>query len=602
MGGNDEIYVFAIDYNKLTSLDFNTSGSSLSILSCSNNEISNLSLSSSLRTIETMNCKNNSISNLAINNLFVRSLDVSENSGIYVVIYGYGKIENLFINDCDLNSLDMDNLKEGMISLECNNNNITELNNINDLYTLQCSNNKLNTIDISSDSKISTLYCDNNLITSIDVLPKRLNVLKCSNNKITSIDLENLNNWDLNYFNCKNNKLTNLNLERFSALSTVDCSFNELTSLKITNQSFGNPINRLYCNDNKLTELDLRNIYIDEYAHPRPLDLRNNPNLGCVYVSNKSYYEGRFTSIDPNSHYVLDEYECDSWNTFVEIPDSKFENELIRQSIDDVADGQVLKHNIMNITELNVSNLKISDLSGIEEFDNLEELTFSRNYISSIDLSKNTKLKVLNCSMNPVLTSIDISNNIDLWSLSCYSTPINKLDVSNNINLRYLYCNDTDIEGLDLSKNTIIHELKVENCNLNFLDVRNNDFTQMIVFNATNNPNLRCIYVDDKVYCTNNFTDIDETATFVADESECSLLSLENIDIKSSIYPNPANNYFVVESPSKVLEVIIYDNLGREITSFIDGDIYEIGNIEPGIYNVIIQTVDGKGKNRLIIE
>jgi Leucine-rich repeat (LRR) protein len=603
-GNNKRIYHFTVNNNKLTTLDFNVQRGSLNtpIFDCSHNQLTSLSISSSIGGINTLNCSYNSLSNFTVDGINVTDLDVSNNPGLNLRISNSGNIYNLKCNNNELTSLNITPFS--LNSLWCNGNNLTELNNISDLYILDCGNNKITSLDIKTDSRIKELYCYNNNITSIDILPKNLKTLNCKNNKITTLNLDNIDSWYLTFLNCDSNRIQSLDLERFRELGNIHCAHNELTSLELTNQGYENPVYHLYCNDNKLTELDLRNIYIDKYAYPRPLDTRNNPDLSCIYVSQKDYYESRYNNKDAHTHYVVDEDECNAWSTWVNIPDSKFENELIKQKIDSIADGKVLKHNIMYITELKVQNLKIKDLTGIEEFDKLEELTFNRNYVSSIDLSKNTALKAINCSMNPVLASLDLSNNPLIGTLDCSLTAISNLDLTVNTNLRYLYCNDTDISELNLSNNNIIHEFKADNCSLTTLDFRNNNFSNMTVFSTTNNPELKCIYVNDANYCNTTFTDIDATTTFVADETACNALSLESFDtnLQLDIYPNPTKEYFVIDNNNEVEKVTIYNLQGKEVSIFYKQNTYNISSLKSDTYFIFIETKEGNGAIKLIKE
>ncbi|MEE9438722.1 MAG: hypothetical protein V3V14_06950, partial [Saprospiraceae bacterium] len=49
------------------------------------------------------------------------------------------------------------------------------------------------------------------------------------------------------------------------------------------------------------------------------------------------------------------------------------------------------------------------------------------------------------------------------------------------------------------------------------LDMKNGNNTAINNFNATNNPGLECIQVDDALYSTANWTDIDTQTTFSED-------------------------------------------------------------------------------------
>ena len=84
------------------------------------------------------------------------------------------------------------------------------------------------------------------------------------------------------------------------------------------------------------------------------------------------------------------------------IPDSKFEAKLINFGYDSGAiNGSVPTFNISKITNLNVNDSGISDLTGIQDFIALESLDCSNIYgtsivkFTSLDISKNIALKTL---------------------------------------------------------------------------------------------------------------------------------------------------------------------------------------------------------------
>src|SRR5690606_16320875 len=116
--------------------------------------------------------------------------------------------------------------------------------------------------------------------------------------------------------------------------------------------------------------------------------------------------------------FIAVSYKATSQITY--IPDSAFEQALINLDIDSdgIINGQVLTSDVENVTELELVYL-ITDLTGIQDFTSLEILSLDHNFeLTSIDLSNNSQLKVLNVSQNS-LTELDLSNNILLEELYC---------------------------------------------------------------------------------------------------------------------------------------------------------------------------------------
>ncbi len=90
----------------------------------------------------------------------------------------------------------------------------------------------------------------------------------------------------------------------------------------------------------------------------------------------------------------------------------------------------------------------------------------NNNQLTSLDLSNNSKLELLNCGLNR-LTSLDLSKNTKLISLNCSLNNLNtSLDLSSNTELEELYCSSNQLTSLDLSKNT---KLAILNCSFNKL-------------------------------------------------------------------------------------------------------------------------------------
>ena len=130
------------------------------------------------------------------------------------------------------------------------------------------------------------------------------------------------------------------------------------------------------------------------------------------------------------------------------------------------------------------NNLTSLDVSKNQE---LWLLNCSNNFLQSLDLSKNTKLKNLNCSGNK-LQDIDVSHNQALEILNCYrNTGLRSLDVTHNPALKELYCYNTQISSLDLFYNKALTTLYCyDNDNLFGLDVSGCTALQDLRCNDTN--------------------------------------------------------------------------------------------------------------------
>jgi hypothetical protein len=116
------------------------------------------------------------------------------------------------------------------------------------------------------------------------------------------------------------------------------------------------------------------------------------------------------------------------------------------------------KAELASVEELFLEEREIADLTGIEYFTGLGALYCEGNQLTSLDLSANRVLKLLNCDNN-LLTELDLSRCADLTELRCVDNKLTELDVSKSSNLILLDCRQNRLTGLDLSSNAAIADL-----------------------------------------------------------------------------------------------------------------------------------------------
>ena len=171
-----------------------------------------------------------------------------------------------------------------------------------------------------------------------------------------------------------------------------------------------------------------------------------------------------------------------SYAQYTAIPDAKFEQALIGLGIDSGAiDGKVLTAKVSLVTNLNVANSVITDLTGLQDFIALIDLNCSGNNLTNLNISKNIALQKLDCH-NTSLTNLDITKNTTLTNLSCSLSKLTNLDVTKNTALNYLDCGNNQLTNLDVSKNTA----------LTFLDCRMNKLTSLDLSENRVLTNLIC--------------------------------------------------------------------------------------------------------------
>ena len=101
--------------------------------------------------------------------------------------------------------------------------------------------------------------------------------------------------------------------------------------------------------------------------------------------------------------------------------------------------------------EINIKNLGISDLTGIEYFTNIVALRCNNNSLTSLNLTANTKLRILECTNNN-LVNLDLSANNILWAVYCSDNfGLNNIILNASSTLLSLISEDTNLNTLNIS-------------------------------------------------------------------------------------------------------------------------------------------------------
>lgn len=199
---------------------------------------------------------------------------------------------------------------------------------------------------------------------------------------------------------------------------------------------------------------------------------------------------------------------------------------------------KVLDERIRDVITLNVSNLNISSLEGIEWFISLEALICNGNQLTTLDVTTNTALKSLLCGSNE-LSSLQLNNNRDLETLNCSDNQIDNLDLVDvgtqtayHPSLKSLSCSNNQLTQIDVSKND----------NLSSLNVSNNRLIGTL--DVSNNSNLESLFC-----ASNQITTLDlsiNTLLKNLDASSNLISSLDLTTINTITCPNPQTTPFTV--------------------------------------------------------
>ena len=166
------------------------------------------------------------------------------------------------------------------------------------------------------------------------------------------------------------------------------------------------------------------------------------------------------------------------------------------------------------VTELNIAEKGLTDLSALKYFTGLQTLDCSRNLLTTLDVSALTNLTSLVCSDNQ-LTALDVSGLTNLTSLDCYRNELTKLDVSKLTGLTKLDCAYNQLTTLDVSALT----------KLTSLDCYRNELTKLDVSNLTLLTELDCAY--------NQLTALDVSKLTGLTDLDCSDNELTALDVSN---------------------------------------------------------------------
>ena len=325
-------------------------------------------------------------------------------------------------------------------------------------------------------SVITELYCSGSWITSGGIANlsgiedfTALTTLNCQYNQLTSLDLSQ--NTALTDLRCFANQLTSLDVSNNTALTTLNCGVNQLTSLDVSNNT---ALTDLNCGANQLTSLDVSN---------------------NTALTDLDCYANQITSLDISQNTALTDLYCSA-------------NQL---------------------TSLDVSNNTA-----------LTYLVCQENQLTNIDVSQNTLLSDLRLMDNKI-TSLDVSLNPSL----------NRLDVDNN---QFLSC-----LNMKNGNNSLLYTFYSIDCpNLNCIQVDDS------VYSYANwiNPLFKDFFLDSTQYFSEN-------CNYPLGCFNINPNSVQEIPQSISLYPNPTNENITIsiENFNGNIQTEVYDLLGHRLQS-----------------------------------
>ncbi|WP_299434700.1 matrixin family metalloprotease [uncultured Aquimarina sp.] len=341
--------------NSLTSLNTNTN-TSLNHLTLYNNQISSLDLSSNT-ALTYVEVNDNQLTEFNIQNgtnTLIQTFDTTGNSNLFCIV-----VDDVAYSITNWINIDS---QTSFSAVDCNYTAIPDAN-------FEARLEALGYDDISGDGQVPTIFI----------------------NTVTSLSVQSQSISDLT------------GIEDFTALESLDCRTNSLTSLDLTNNT-------------ALTSIDARSNNLTS------IDVSNNLNL----TSLKLMSNGNLETLDVSNNPLLETLECYYTNI----------------SSLDISNNTALR--ILNIFGTNISVLDTSNNS------NLEKLECYSTNITSIDVTNNISLNTLHVG-GLGLTEIDLSNNTLLSELRLNGNAFTTLDLSANTVLKTVALQQNNLSYLNIN-------------------------------------------------------------------------------------------------------------------------------------------------------
>ena len=349
--------------------------------------------------------------------------------------------------------------------------------------------------------------------------------------------------------NVANRQISSLEgIFRFSNLITLDAKLNLLTEVDLSSNT-------------NLANLDI--------AHNRlvNIDLSSNSNLERLFTDGN-----QLDALDVSQNTALRVLKCHGNNL----------NSL------DVTNNP-------NLVYLNCNTIPLGNLD-VTQNPLLTNLICDNTNLINLDLSQNPDLLRLRCSENN-LTSLDLSENTALKFLNVRSNQLSQLDLTTNINLEVLDCGYNRLAYLDVSRAANISFIQCTNNELTGLNIANGNNEIIFKLIAFDNPDLRCVLVDDLLYANRqecNYPSInidwciDETAYYT---ENCLLGNDSFTEIDFGIYPNPSTDFIYISSEENIENIKIYDVQGKLVQESTEA-VVNLSKFSSGIYFVRAE-IDG---------
>ena len=301
-------------------------------------------------------------------------------------------------------------------------------------------------------------------------LPNGVTSVDLNQNKITDINIPN----SVTYLDLKINNLTHINLPE--GIKHVDLNKNTITDINIPST-----VKRLYMEYNNLTSITL----------PSGMEVAN---LGYNKIEN-------VTLRGPVETLILEKNNISHMDLVegikrLDLSSNKITNIILSESLKDIDlyDNKISHIDLpVGIQYANLSYNKISNID-VRNKSNLVSLNLLRNLLEDIDVSNNSKLRVIKFSLKNSKDTIDFSNNPKLREVEIRSenkAKIKSLDFSNNPDLYKLKLSGLGLTNLNIDSNIDLWDIDLYGNNLENIDLNNKTKLSYVYLRDNNTKNVK---------------------------------------------------------------------------------------------------------------
>ncbi|MET0946616.1 MAG: leucine-rich repeat domain-containing protein, partial [Flavobacterium sp.] len=325
VSSNTALTFLGCNTSQLTSLDV-SNNTALNLLDCRENKLTQLDVSN-ITTLTELYCQSNQLTNLDINkNKALEFLNCSKNQLTTLDVSVNTALVGLYSNSNQLTSLNLKNANNTKLAYLnfINNPNLTCIQ-VDDVafsnerwfgakdatasYSVLCENQIILIPDANFEQKLIDLGIDsdglNGKITITDV--KQVTSLDLSNSNIK--DLAGIENFTaLTYLDCSNNQLTSLDLTDNVLLETLNASSNQITSLDLSKNSkltivyvVSNPLLYLNLQNGNNTNMIILNVTGKNTANNITTTFLGLDKLACVKVDDAVFSNANWSKIKEES-------------------------------------------------------------------------------------------------------------------------------------------------------------------------------------------------------------------------------------------------------------------------------------------------------------